>query len=85
MIFFLKIGEALRVELSARATLSATSCWQPLKKAFGRRSAAVFWRSAALMVPNVVFTRSRWGCREASQAQRREEKGKEAPGAPRKT
>lgn len=38
---FLKLGEALGVKLSARATLSATSCWQPLKKAFGRRSAAV--------------------------------------------
>lgn len=44
-----------------------------------------FWMSAALMVPNVVFTQSRWGCREASQARRREEKGKEAPGAPWKT
>lgn len=34
-------SEALGVKLSVRATLSATSCWQPLKKTLGRRSAAV--------------------------------------------
>lgn len=84
--FFSKIGEAVRVELPIRE--SNTICnilLAAAQKGIWTEVNSSFWRSAALMVPNVVFTRSRWGCREAGQARRREEKGKEAPGAPRKT
>lgn len=46
---------------------SATSCWQTLRIHLNKVSSSL--ESARLMVPNVVFTRSRWGCWEQGQAQ----------------
>ena len=61
------------VRLSAQATLSATSCWQAFKTHLNRVSSSL--ESTGLMVPNVVFTQSRWGWWEQSQTHRKRKAG----------
>lgn len=70
----LDIDEFLRLRrLSVRAAISATSCWQAIKPHFNKVSSSL--ASTRLMVPNVVFTQSRWGCWEQSQTHRKKRAG----------